>query len=324
MSNLRESSLTSPQDRDRSTNWRPNQHAPPLTQEQTSVAMSENNNTVFVDKFPQVERLFADPPIQLQKYGLISFVPAKGATPNSNGVYGFAKLRGNYDTTLESNERAEYIIRNVDSYHQIFHTYVGRPFPITNSSSYSAETSEVDIKKEVVKNMSQNIKDKRDEELKTIQEIKQKEEALLAESKKAQEDDGVSDVVLDPYENYITLQVKKAQLSWTYLEHIKKMEEIKGIIVKTRKSLDQLDIDHPTFKQQYFQKYMDARKNSGLDQQEQQDNFIKFMVEDVRLPGIDDDQDDIEDDLESISLSNSTQDEDDVLGGVVESKNGVV
>jgi hypothetical protein len=176
--------------------------------------------------------------------------------------------------------------------------------------------------------MSESIKDKRDEELKTMQEIKEKEEALLAESKKAQEDDGVSEIVADPYENYITLQVKKAQLSWTYLEHIKKMEEIKGIIVKTRKSVEQLDIENPTFRDQYFEKYMEARKHSGLDQQEQQDNFIKFMVEDVRLPGIDDDVEQDEIELNSISLSSSTQHEDDVvdrvIGGVVESKNGVV
>ena len=31
----------------------------------------------------------------MQRIGLLSFVPAKGATPNSKGIYGFAKMRGN-------------------------------------------------------------------------------------------------------------------------------------------------------------------------------------------------------------------------------------
>ena len=37
----------------------------------------------------------------MQNIGLISFVPAKGATPNDNGVFGFAKLRGNFSTNID-------------------------------------------------------------------------------------------------------------------------------------------------------------------------------------------------------------------------------
>ena len=73
-------------------------------------------------------------------------------------------------------KKPEYIIRNVDSYNQIFHTYVGRPFPITVDSKYSSETQEIDIRKEMAKTVSENIKDKREDEHKTMQEIKQKEE----------------------------------------------------------------------------------------------------------------------------------------------------
>ena len=135
----KENSLTSPEDRDIQNKWRPEQGAENLTEEEVSNAMFELNNKDFTDKFPRVDRTYADPPPPMQTIGLVSFTPAKGAKPNENGIYGFAKLRGNYPNTEEAEQRAEFLIRNVDSYHQIYHTYVGRPFPITASSSDIAE-----------------------------------------------------------------------------------------------------------------------------------------------------------------------------------------
>lgn len=272
----KENSLTSPEDRDLNNKWKPDQTSPPLTNSEAENAIAELDNKAFTSKFPRVDRTYADPAINLQHIGLISFVPAKGASPNENGIFGFAKLRGNFATEMEASQRAEHLIRNIDSYHQIYHTYVGRPFPITVSSKYSAETDEIDIRKETAKTISQNIKDKKDEEQKVIQEIKDKEERLIEESKR--ED-------VDPYEEYITLRVKKAQLTFTYLEHQRKMAEIKDILVRTRTTVSDIDEKYPDFKDTYYQKYMDARKTAGIKESEEdtQGNFIKYMVEDVDL-----------------------------------------
>ena len=228
----KESSLTAPEDRDKENRWRPEQGQPPLSNEETVEAIKELNITSFVDRFPKVDRTFADPPVNMQNYGLFSFIPAKGSSPNENGVYGYAKIRGSYQSELEASQRAEYLIRNVDSYHKIYHTYVGRPFPLTESSSYSADVSEVDIKKDMTKNISHSIKDKKEDELKEIREIQQREKNLIEESKREE---------VDPYDEYITQRVKKAQLVFTYLEHQKKMEEVKGIIIKTRKIIAEMD-----------------------------------------------------------------------------------
>ena len=54
--------------------------------------MPELNNTAYTEKFPRVDRTYADPPPLMQTIGLL-FTPAKGATPNENGVFGFIKLR---------------------------------------------------------------------------------------------------------------------------------------------------------------------------------------------------------------------------------------
>lgn len=276
----KENSLTTPEDRIRENNWRPEQGAPSLSEEEVSNAMNELNNVSFTSKFPRVDRTYADPPPALQTFGLLSFVPAKGATPNKSGVYGFAKLRGNYATQLEADQRAEFLIRNVDSYHQIYHTYVGRPFPMTASSQYSAETNEIDIRKEMTESISSDVKQKKEDEAKTVQEIKDREEALIADTKNEE---------VDPYDEYITLRVKKAQLSWTYLEHINKIKEIKGIILRTRKEILQLEKENDEYKDKYYDKYMNARKESGFkDTKEEMDaSFMKFLVEDAVLPGLD-------------------------------------
>jgi prenyltransferase beta subunit len=168
------------------------------------------------------------------------------------------------------------LIRNVDSYHQIYHCYVGRPFPITESSKYSAETSEIDIRKDVTKNVSESIRGKKDDEQQQIREIKEKEEKLLEESKREE---------TDPYDEYITQRVKLAQLSFTYLEHQKKLVEIKDIIIKTRSLIDDMNNEFPTFKDSYYEKYMKARKEAGIkeDEKDTQENFIKFLVQEADL-----------------------------------------
>lgn len=288
----KENSLTAPLDRDRENRWRPEQGARSLVEQEVSDAMKSLNNNVFYNKFPRVDRTYADPPVTMQNIGLISFTPAKGAVPNENGVFGFAKLRGNYSTSIEADQRAEFLIRNVDSYHKIYHTHVGRPFPITFSSEYSAETSEIDIRREMTKAISSNIKNQKDEEQKTAREMKEREETLLAESEKAREDDGEGDPDVDPYDEYITQSVKKAQLSWTFLEHLKKLKEVRDIIIKTRSVISKMDEEYPDFKEKYFEKYMEARRKAGLDQnvRETQDNFIMYMVEDTVIPTIDTDE----------------------------------
>lgn len=274
----KENSLTSQEDRLKENNWRPDQSAPKLTNENVKDAMKELNVTSFTDKFPRVDRVYSDPAVALQAIGLISFTPAKGATPNKDGVFGFAKLRGNYASKMEADERAEFIIRKVDSYHKIYHTYVGRPFPITFSSSYSAETNEIDIRKEMAETISSDIKSHKQEDQKTIEEIRQREEKLLDESK--QEGD-------DPYETYITLKVKKAQLEWTYLEHLKKVKEIKTIILQTRETLKSMDSTNPEFVKTYFEKYMKARLEAGFKEESLEKSFISYMGEDITLPGVD-------------------------------------
>jgi hypothetical protein len=270
-----ENSLTAPSDRDPARTYKPNQGHRALEEDEVKEALSELDNNKFVRKFLRVERRYADPVEPMQRIGLISFVPAKGATPNDKGVYGFAKLRGNYPTDQEASERAEVLIRNVDSYHQIYHTYVGRPFPCTVSSDYSDETSEIDLRKAMTESVSASIKQKKKTERQQIQEIEEREKELLEDAQKDEE---------EPLDFYTTLRVKKAQVTWTYLETQKKMDQMKETIIKTREQIKKMEKENDSYSKNYFKKYCDARKESGLDNSANQDTFMKFLVEDVELP----------------------------------------
>ena len=271
----KQNSLTSPNDRG-DGKYKSDVGAPPLTNEEAESALVALSDTSFVTKFPRVERQFADPPIPLQTYGLISFVPSKGASPDKDGVYGFAKVRGNYATSQEASERAEFLIRSVDSYHKIFQAYVGRPFPITIDQKYCAKTEEIDIRQKATEVVSEDVKAKRDKEKEEIEEIKKREKQLLAESK--------PDYKPDPYEEYTVLRVKKAQLVWAYVQTQKKMDDMKASIIKTRAQIEEMDTENPEYAKEYKDRYFKARREAGIaDENNTEDNFVKYMVEDAEL-----------------------------------------
>lgn len=272
-----ETSLTSPEDRDPKRTYKPNKDDRVLSEEEVVNAVKENDDNSFVKKFLKIERRYADPVDPFQKIGLISFVPAKGATPNKNGIYGFAKLRGNYPTDVEASQKAEQLIRNTDSHHKIYHAYVGRPFPLTSDKvRVSADVNEVDVRTDISKSVSASIKQKKNEEIQKVKEIEERERLL-------KEDTGKDIDEQDPEEVYTTLRVKKAQSVWAYLDAQKKIEELKQIIIKTRAQIVEMDNESSEYKEKYFQKYLDARKESGLDLSTNNDTFMKFMVEDVEL-----------------------------------------
>lgn len=279
MTNTEQTSLTAPKDMD--PNYKhPVRDRTPLNDEQTESGMNVKTEKSYIQKFPERENFYADPPVSLQKYALFSFVPAKGATPDEDGVYGMAKIRGSFDTVQEADERAELLIRNVDSYHKVYYAYVGRPFPCTEEGKFSADVREIEVKKKIAEVQSESIREKKREEQQVINEIKDREKKLLEENKQIAENDGVLEE--DPTETYTMLRTKKAQLIWTYKEHQKKMAEIEDILVKTQKDIETLDAKSDEYSKVFYDKYMEARRNAGLPDTD--DSFIKYMVEDVELP----------------------------------------
>ena len=275
----KESTLTAPVDRNPDKTFlrelKNNAMEDPLTPSETRQAMKTLYRPTKGQDFKHIERRYADTPLPNQLFGLVSFVPAKGATPNKNGVFGFAKLRGNFGTEVEAHQRSVELIKNVDSYHVIHTCYVGRPFPITQVTKFSQEETKVDINKEAQEAFSSSVKNARDKEAQTVKEIKDREKKLLEETKPDYKE---SDI-----DRYTTLMVKKAQVSWAYKENAKKVADMKSIVLKTREEIKEMDSVDPTLKDRYMQKYLDARKEAGFEDSKEktEDNFMRFLVEDI-------------------------------------------
>jgi hypothetical protein len=70
------------------------------------------------------------------------------------------------------------------------------------------------------------------------------------------------------------------------------MAEVKDVILKTREDLKKLDEENSEFAENYYKKYVKAREDVGLDMDTEKagQNFMKFLVEDAVLPGIDDEE----------------------------------
>ena len=265
-------SLTAPSDYVKNPDATSYNQGATITDAQVKEALKENYDTSFTDKFPRFEKFYADPQITNQTFGLVSFTPTKGATPDKDGIFGMLKVRGTFATEDEAMLRAEYIVRNVDSYNSILNVYVGRPFPLAATRQFIKDTTEVEVKKKITEETSGNIRSKRDEEKQTIKEIEERQKELLADVEKTEE---------DPYDLYTELMVKKAQLSWTYKETMRKMEEMKRSIIKAREDIARMKEENPDYHAQYMDKYLEARKKAGLPMDDA--SFIKYMAEDIDI-----------------------------------------
>lgn len=247
--------------------------APELSPEETKHAFETLNkkNTAL---FSRVVRSNTDPAIPGQHIGLITFVPASGAVPSKDGIFGYCKLRGNFQTSDDASHHAKDLISKIDSYHPIMHTLVGGFFPLwDDTSKVPVDTEEINVlNKDIDETISNNIKKIKQTDEQQIREIREREKKLLEESRRDPKD-------IDPLEIYIETRVKYAQLCWGYNEHGKKRDEIKKVASKTLTEIQEFDNSNPSLSKQFLKKYMDARADAGIKEtdSEGEKNFIAFL-----------------------------------------------
>jgi hypothetical protein len=249
-----------------------------MVEQEADAAVAALVDLSFTTKFRKFERAYVDPEIGSQRFGLVSFVPSKGATPDKDGVYGMAKLRGNYGTEVEAAVQAARLIKETDSYHKIFTAYVGRPFPITNDEKYCKETEEVDIQNKTKDIISEDVKEKRQQQKKDMEDVKAREKRLIDQQKNP-------DYEEEPFEKYMMLNTKKAQLAFTYEETMQKMEKVKKSIIAAREEILKMEEENPGFKDELFENFKAARAQSGIttDSETMRTTFVKYLCQDIDL-----------------------------------------
>ena len=229
-----QNTLTAPADRDKEHRFDFNTIS--LNDDQMNIAKNELVDKEHLSVYPAQERAFADPSIDDQEYCLVSFVPSVTAQPDKDGIYGMVKFRGSYNNLEKCDKRAEFLIREVDSLHKIYIAGVGKPFPITNMSTFSKDINRIKIQDM----LSEELTHEKSKEQKELDEMREREQEILESNKKPQEE-----LQPDIEEQYITNRVKKAQLTWTYVNTMKKLKDMQAHIIHAREIITKFDETNP-------------------------------------------------------------------------------
>jgi hypothetical protein len=238
--------------------WKPSK-SKPLTEDELLYAFED----LYVDKYLKVDRKYLDNKICDQKYALFSFNPTNGCKPDDDGTYGFIKVRGAFKRLEEAEEKSKELIQ-YHSANQIFVCEIGAPIPLQSRIFNRENVIEVDHPdKENNENLkyANLIKDQTVKEKHQIDEIKKKVEYLK------------EDVTKDPNEKtplqmYLELNQKRATAAYLYTQHLSKLEEMKNIVISSRKQISDMDTEHPNLKEEYLDHYKKTCKECGIDKAE--------------------------------------------------------
>jgi hypothetical protein len=282
-----DSSLSVPSERE--GEWKADSSAPVLTNEETKHAVEALVSNDIKNLFPRVERSYADPPIPLQTISLVSFIPAKGAKPNDDGVYGIAKIRGSFASESEASAHAEKLIRETDSFNTIHHAYTGRPFPITNLTDFSQEKVRVDLQRNTTEAITNNIREQKREKQRIAKELKERQDKLMEESKRAESSEDYELSEEERLDDYITQVVKNAHLKYTFCDALRKLSEVRERIIQSNQVVEEYNEKEPTFADKYYERFAKARKEAGYNDNEEaiEKSFVKFMVKNITVPTVD-------------------------------------
>jgi hypothetical protein len=260
-------SLTAEQDKTKNDRKK-KKRQPRLENEETENAIEK-----LVRKFPQIEKIWSDPPLFNQLYCSVSFVPAKGAKPDSEGLYGILKVRGTFPNEQDRDAYADKLINEFDSYHEIYHGFTGQPLPLVHGDDdrYVLETDYVALKKRVQQEISDEVLERRKLETKRLEEAKERAKNLQEKEKRAIENNEV-----DHEEKYTRLRVKRANLIFSLYEMLKQSKKYKDTLLQTIEMINKMDLEFPQFQTTFYDNYKRAAEEVGIP--DEKNYIIRYLV----------------------------------------------
>lgn len=251
----------------------------PLTIEETKIAAETLCKPVY--PFRKINRRFIDPPRRGEpRIALFSYIHAASskrggvddkatASAAEKGIFGVAKIRGVFFTQKEADQRAEEIVRDIDSTNSVYTCVVGVPFPLV-CEGYAEEKNEVDLSKRVEDIISDNVLTKRKSDERVINEIKERKEGLMS--------DVHPEKIVDDFDSYVEQRVKLAHLRHNIHEHKTKITECDTLRRKVIDHLRQKNSEHADYESAYMDKYMDARREAHIPETTDMSGFMKFIA----------------------------------------------
>lgn len=202
-----------------------------------------------------------DPPINGQYFGLVSFVPSKGATPDSDGCFGVMKFRGAFSNPSEAETWGEHLLRDHDTTAEIDLVHIGKHFPIlVDNTLYCDTTREIDIRKKIDDIVKADIRTKKQDEQKQIDEVTKRQQKLLDKSVENERDTTYTDI-----DFYTQLRVKKAQNLSLIDEAKARIKEAEASVESAESEIAKLDEEFPEYKTTFLDNYTRALSEVGTE-----------------------------------------------------------
>lgn len=226
----------------------------------------------LVRSYPPVEKRWRDPDLPGQVHCSVSFVPARGAKPDDDGLYGLLKVRGTFASEEDRDCRAELIINDVDSYHAITHGYVGQPLPLTHDDDdrYALDVTNVALKKKIQENLTADMIERKEKERKDL------EEAKLRSKQLEKKQDTAAQQLEDNAEKYTALRVKRSNMIFAIYEMMKKLKQYKDTLTQTIHVIEKMDREYPDFQNEFMDRYNSAAAKAGVATKT--NPIVKFLV----------------------------------------------
>jgi len=241
--------------------WKPSSEEP---LKGTQLKEAVKDLCVDTTSYAKCDRKLADPPINGQHYALYSFNPSKGSFADTNGNYGFFKVRGVYGRKEEAIEKCEELIQYFSA-NQIFICEVGKPMPLTHEMKDRNNVTEIGPPKNTEEKAADNhnkytklVNDLTLQEKKEKEEILKRSELLLEDVKKDPND-------VDPLQRYIQLRIKRASSAYFYVKSQREIERLKVNIREARKQLAEMEEEHPNLVNEYKEHYDNTIKERGIN-----------------------------------------------------------
>jgi hypothetical protein len=241
---------------------------PVLTDEEVNSAKQS-----LVIQYPKIKRHIIDPPLKhkckKQKYGMFSWYPSKTAKPDINGIYGVIILRGSFETAEDAEKRAEFLIKNEDSKHEFFIAEVGSEKPLCLDNKYARDVKIVETKvDEAKKEQDDEYKKETD---KTRKEIEKRKQELEDDVKR-----NPDEINLD---YYITQLVKMSNINQRLNEQKAEMKKCLDIIKSTKKTVLDIEKDHPEYRTTFIDKMKATFEERGIpvDIEKLKNNFDDIL-----------------------------------------------
>ena len=208
--------------------------------------------------YPQVVRSQLDPTIAGQLNGNLSFMlfDKPKVTKMGKPIYGFVKMRGNWNDPATAKREAIKIVKETDSKFPVKIVQVGTWIPITEDETFVKDMVDVKASDQQPQLRDESIKKKEEDARDKMRQIKDREEQLRKDG--------------DIYDNpeslgYYTMkrvtEMKVVEMIDT-LE--KRLADLKEKIVIVRDDLCDLDAKYPEYAEQWVARYDEERAKSGI------------------------------------------------------------